>query len=103
MIILRINKKNFDLIASGLKKSEWRQYSKYNINLLFKDRGDGKKDGNNEIKQIKFINGYSAESPEIIKDIELIRLCKFSKDVDIPNDNFKALKDQFAIEIKFAN
>ena len=72
MVILRINKLNFDLIASGTKKSEWRQLSKYNKKLLLKDRGDGKLDGNKEITQIKFINGYSAEAPELIKEIEFI-------------------------------
>jgi len=101
MVILRIKKANFDKIVSGEKKSEWRQYSKYNIELLFKDRGDGKKDGNPEIKEIKFINGYSKGSPEIIKEIEFIRLYKFSKDTIIESDNFKALEGQFAIQIKF--
>ena len=101
MVILRINKLNFDLIASGSKKSEWRQLSKYNKKLLLKDRGDGKLDGNKEITQIKFINGYSAESPELIKEIEFIRVCRFTKDIVIESDNFKALEGQFAIEIKF--
>ncbi len=100
MIILRIKKENFDLIVSGKKKSEWRQNSKYNIKLLFKDRGDGKLDGNPDIKEIMFINGYSKDAPSVIKGVEFIRLCKFTKDIKIEEDNFEALEGQFAIEIK---
>lgn len=101
MIVLRIKRKEFDLIKSGVKKTEWREPSKYNKKLLFSPRPeDGKLDGNTEIKEITFINGYKKDSERLTVKIELIRLVKFSNDVEIPSDNFKALAGQFAIEIK---
>lgn len=99
MVVLRIKKVNFDLILSGTKKIEYRENSIYNKKLLFKDRGDGKKDGNSDIKAITFINGYQKNARSLIAEVKSIRLVKFSMDVREPDNNFEALKDQFAIEI----
>lgn len=100
MIILRIKKKDFDLIKSGTKKSEWRFDSEYNRKLLLKDRGDGMRDGNTEIKEIKIINGYSKDSPTLVIEVLSIRAVCFTKDISIPDDNFTAQKGMRAIEIK---
>jgi len=101
MTILRIKKKEFDLIKSRTKKTEWREPSNYNKKLLFTPREeDGKLDGNKDIKEITFINGYKADSGRLTVEIKGIRLVKFINNVDIPEDNFKALAGQFAIEIK---
>ena len=99
MTILRINRENFDLIKSGKKTAEFRNPSKYNKNLLMKDRGDGKKDGNPDIKEITLINGYSKEAPRMIIEVKRIRLVKFQKDINLPDENFSAKAEQFAIEI----
>ena len=100
MTILRIKKKEFDLIKSGVKKTEWREPSKYNKKILFTPREDGKLDGNPDIKEITFINEYKTDSGRLTVEIKGIRLVKFSNDIEIPGDNFKALAGQFAIEIK---
>jgi hypothetical protein len=100
MIILRIKKKEFDLIKSGEKKSEWRFDSEYNRRLLLKDRGDGMRDGNLEINEIKLINGYTKDSPSLIVKVISIRAVFFTKDISIPQDNFTAKKGMRAIEIK---
>jgi hypothetical protein len=103
MIALRIKKKEFDLIKSGSKTTEWRQFSAYNKKLLFcedKTRSDGKLNGNPDIKQINFVNGYKSDAPSLIAEVLSIRLIKFSQDTVIKEDHFEALKGQFAIEIK---
>lgn len=98
--ILRIKRKDFDLIKSGVKKTEWREPSKYNKGLLFAPREiDGKLDGNPEIKEITFINGYKKDSERLTVKVNSIRMVKFINDVEIKEDNFKALAGQFAIEI----
>lgn len=102
-ICLKIKKQNLELIKSGLKKTEWRENSVYNKRLLFKDRGDGKKDGNKDIKFIEFQNGYSKDCEKLIIEVENIRLVKFTRDIEIPEDNFIAKEGQFAIEIKLGN
>lgn len=100
---LRIKKINLDLIKAGTKKTEWREPSLYNKNLLFKERADGKREGNSDIKEILFINGYDKNSEKLLVEVTRIRLVKFSRNVDIPEDNFKALEGQFAIEISLGN
>ena len=102
-VSLQIKKENLELIKSGKKKTEWRQYSVYNNMLLFKDRGDGKKDGNKDIKFIEFVNGYSKNVEKLLVEVLSIRLVKFTRDIEIPEDNFKAKEGQFAIEIKLGN
>lgn len=100
MVILRIKRANFEAIKNGTKKTEWRENSKYNKMLLFAPRQeDGKLDGNPEIKEITFINGYKADAPRLTIAIKRIRLVRFVNDVEIKEDNFKALAGQFAIEI----
>lgn len=99
VVNLQIKRQNLDLILAGTKKTEWREFSMYNRKLLLKDRGDGKKDGNKEITHIKFINGYAKDRPEHIVPVKRIRVVKFTRNVEIPEDNFSALEGQFAIEI----
>lgn len=102
-IILRISQKNYDAIISGTKKSEWRQVSKYNKALLLKPReSDGLLEGNADIKEVLFIAGYANDSPRVTVGVEYIRPCKFSRDVVIPEDDFKALAGQVAIEIRLS-
>lgn len=98
---LRVKKLNLALIKSGLKKTEWREPSIYNKKLLFKPReSDGKREGNADIKTITFINGYSKDAESLTVEVESIRLVRFSRNIEIPEDNFKALEGQFSIEIK---
>jgi len=97
---LQIKKVNLDLIKKGTKKTEWRENSTYNKRLLFKARElDGKLDGNKEITEIEFINGYAKDREKLIVQCKQIRLVKFSRNIEIPEDNFQALEGQFAIEI----
>lgn len=103
VVNLQIKKQNLDLILAGTKKTEWRELSKYNKDLLLKDRGDGKKDGNKEITHINFINGYSKNRAQTKVEVTRIRVVKFSKNIEIPEDNFKALEGQSAIEISLGN
>lgn len=103
MVTLKIKKKEFDLIKAGSKKTEWRQFSAFNKNLLFcvdKTRSDGKLNGNPSIKQIRFVNGYKSDSPSLVAEVLSIRLIRFTQDTAIIEDNFEALKGQFAIEIR---
>ena len=102
-VILQIKKENINLIKSGSKKNEWRQSSFYNKKLLFSAREDGKLDGNKDIKFIEFINGYNKFRETLVVEVVSIRLVKFSKDIEIKEDNFKAKEGQFAIEIKLGN
>jgi hypothetical protein len=100
MVKLQIKKANLDLIKSGVKKTEWREPSIYNKNLLFKIREiDGKKEGNPDIKEVLFINGYAKDREEVLVEVRQIRLVRFSRNIEIPEDNFKALEGQFSIEI----
>lgn len=99
-VILQIKKKEFDMILSGEKKREWRAPSKYNKNKLFKKRDeDGILIGNDGIKSITFVNGYSTDAKSVTVECLRIRMQKFSKNIEIPEDNFKALEGQCAIEI----
>lgn len=98
---LKIKKANLESIKAGIKKTEWREPSIYNKKLLFKVReSDGKREGNSDIKTVTFVAGYSKDSERLTVEVESIRLVRFSRNVEIPEDNFKALEGQFAIEIK---
>lgn len=98
---LQIKKLNLDLIEAGTKKTEWRDPSLFNKKKLFyKREKDGKWEGNPDIKEIKFINGYNSDRKIIFVECLGIRMVKFTRDVNIPEDNFQALEGQFAIEIK---
>ncbi len=99
MITLQIKRDELDLIVSGIKKTEWRSPSNYNYDLLLKDRGDGKRDGNPEITEIKFINGMKKNAPSIIIEVKSIKCIKFVKDFLSKEDNFSALAGMIAIEI----
>lgn len=107
MIILRIKKKEFDLIKSGIKKSEWRSFSSYNKKLFGvedkeKSIGTHKKyfSCRKDINEIMLINGYKKDSQKMIIYPELIQLAEFTKDIEISNDNFKAKKGDIVFEIK---
>ena len=102
MITLRINKKEFAMIASGTKKTEWRQVSAFNKKLLLcpDNAYDGKLNGNPNIKEVVFINGYKKDAPRLTVQIISIRAVKFQNNVDIPEDNFTAKAGQCAIEVK---
>lgn len=100
-VSLKIKKANLQAIKSGKKKTEWREPSVYNKKLLFKPReSDGKNEGNNDIKTITFINGYSKDAEKLEVEVISIRLVRFSRNIEIPEDNFNALEGQFSIEIK---
>ena len=107
MIILRIKKKEFDLIKLGVKKSEWRSFSTYNKKLFGvedkeKSITKGKKyfSCRKDISEILLVNGYKKDSPKMIIYPELIQLAEFTKDINIPNDNFIAKKGDIVFEIK---
>jgi hypothetical protein len=103
-VFLKIKKSNLDLIKTGIKKTEWREPSVYNKKLLFKKReSDGKNEGNVDIKTITFVNGYSKDAEKLIVEVKQIRLVRFSRNIEIPEDNFKALEGQFSIEISLGN
>lgn len=97
-----ICKKEFEMILSGTKKTEWRSPSVYNKKLLFcpDEKFNGKLNGNPKVTEITFQNGYSKNSPKLTIECLSIRMIKFSQDIKIPEDNFEALKGMFAIEIK---
>jgi hypothetical protein len=102
-VCLQIKKKEFEMIKAGTKKTEWRAPSKFNKARLFKPDPayNDQLNGDADITQITFINGMKPDAPRLIIEVaERIRMVKFSRDIDIPEDNFHALKDQFAIEIK---
>jgi hypothetical protein len=102
-VCLQIRKKEFDLIKAGIKKTDWRLPSKFNKDRLFcpDPDFDGKLNGDPEITSITFTNGTKPDSKKITVELSArIRMVRFSRDVEIPEDNFKALEGQFAIEIK---
>lgn len=101
---LKIKKANLEAIKAGTKKTEWREPSVYNKKLLFKPReSDGKNEGNADIKTITFVNGYSKDAEKLIVEVKQIRLVRFSRNIEIPEDNFKALEGQFSIEISLGS
>lgn len=63
ILTLRLKKKWFDMIASGEKKEEYREYTDY-----WHKRLAGK-----PYTHVVFINGYAKDSRRIIKQIEYIR------------------------------
>lgn len=62
MLILPIKKKWFDMIASGEKKEEYREFKKYYHTRFKKIFGLNYKD---KTAEIIFRNGYSKMSPKI--------------------------------------
>lgn len=100
MIILRIKKAEFDAIKKGTKKTEWRKPSLYNKRILLDKNKDGLFCENKNITQIKFINGYNLDSPSLIIEVKLIRPVKFSRNIEIKEDNFIARAGECAIQIQ---
>lgn len=102
-INLKIKSKDFDLIKSGVKKNEWRNLSAYNRKKLLVKNADGKQEGRNDIKTVIFENGYTSDCRKIEVEVTSIKVFKFGRDVEIPEDNFKALEGQFAIQLALGN
>lgn len=100
MTTLQINKENFDLIKNGTKKTEYRHYSVFNKHRLCKKREDGKYIGDDEIKKIQLINGYSKDAPRIILQCLGVRLVRFVSNFESKEDNFIAKEGDCSIEIK---
>lgn len=104
MVNLKIKKKNLEAIKNGSKKNEWRELSAYNKKLLLSPREeDGKLVGNKAIDKIRLVNGFRKDSEYIIVEVKSINVYKFTKNVEIIEDNFKALEGQFAIQIALGN
>lgn len=104
-VVLKIKKKEFDLIMSGVKKTEWRKVSDYNKKLLLapSEEYGGKLIGNKEISEIEFECGYGKNTIKHTVKCLSIRPVRFQYDIEIKEDNFKALKGQVAIEIKISS
>lgn len=99
-VSLQIKRKEFDMIKAGTKKTEWRSPSLFNKQkLFFQNKDIGKWDARTDITQIEFINGYRTDREKLIVECLGIKMYKFVRDIDIPEDNFKALEGQFAIAI----
>jgi len=90
MITLQIKRKYFDAIAKGTKKIEWRAPSKYNKRLLLKKNEEGLYCKNEIDKEIQLINGRSNNSPRMIIQVSRIEPLKFIRDIDEPENFFKA-------------
>lgn len=103
-VSLQIKRNELEAIKKGIKKTEWRQVSTYNKNLLLcqSEEHNGKLIGNNNIKEIEFQSGYGKNILKHTVRCIYIRPVKFNNDIFIKEDNFKALKGQVAIEIKIA-
>jgi hypothetical protein len=99
-VILRIKRKEFEAIKNGTKKTEWRRPSLYNKRILLSKNSEGKFCENKELKEVTFINGYSADSQKITIEVELIRPVKFSSNIEIKEDLFIAMAGECSIQIK---
>jgi hypothetical protein len=99
MIILRIKKKELDAIKTGIKKNEWRNPSLFNKKILLKKNKEGLFCENTEKNVIKLINGYKKDSESILIETNLIRPVRFSKNIEIAEDNFKAKEGDCSIQI----
>lgn len=100
IVELQIKGSELALIEAGTKRNEWRQVSRYNIEKLLVDRGDGKKVGNPQITHIRFVNGFAKERRTLTVEVRSIMPFVFQNDVEIPADNFRALKGMKAIRIE---
>jgi hypothetical protein len=101
-VCLQIKKKEFDMIKSGVKKVEWRAPSKFNKDRLFcpDPEYNGQLNGDPDITSITFINGMKPDAPRLTVEVaKRIRMVRFPRDIDQPENNFHALEGQFAIEI----
>lgn len=102
-INLKIKSKDFDLIKSGVKKNEWRNLSAYNRKKLLVKNAEGKQEGNQEIKYVIFENGYSADCRKIKIEVKSVKVFRFGRDIEIPEENFRASEGQFAIQLALGN
>jgi hypothetical protein len=99
MLTLQIKRKEFQAIADGTKKIEWRSVSLYNKKKLLKKNEDGLFILNNEVKELQLINGYRKDSPRLIVEVKLIEPVKFLIDINEPHNLFKATAGGHAIAI----
>ena len=99
MLTLQIKRNEFEAIASGKNKIEWRSPSRYNKRLLLTKNGDGLFVENTEIKEIRFVNGYRDNAPKIKLEVLFIRPYRFIRDVNEPENNFRGNEGENAIGI----
>lgn len=98
-INLKIKSKDFDLIKSGKKKNEWRNLSAFNRKKLLVKNADGKQEGNSDIKYVIFENGYSKDCRKMKVEVLSVKVFRFGRDINIPDENFMASEGQFAIQL----
>lgn len=99
MITLQIKRNEFEAIASGKKKIEWRSPSKYNKRLLLSLNEHGQYTENTEVKEIQFVNGYRKDAPRVVVEVLLIRPYKFTRNIDEPENLFRANENECSIGI----
>jgi hypothetical protein len=99
MLTLQVKRIEFEAIASSKKKIEWRSPSKYNKRLMLKKNNQGLYTENTDIKEVLFINGYRTNAPRVTVEVLFIRPYKFIRDIDEPENCFKANEGENAIGI----
>jgi len=66
---LTLNKRWFDLIASGQKQLEYREYKDYwKTRLLKKNTNTGFTTGTVSFDRVHFTNGYGKDRPIVVRD-----------------------------------
>lgn len=72
MLVLPIKKQWFDMILSGEKKEEYREYKEYYTTRFSKvfDMCDGFP-VTDEVRELKFRNGYHTDSPSFVAECRL--------------------------------
>ena len=98
-VTLQIKRKALNLIKSGIKQNDWREPSMFNKKKLLAKNEDGKYTKNDSIDIIEFINGYSPTAERIQVECLGIIPVKFSTNIDIEEDDFKALEGTNSIRI----
>ena len=99
MITLQIKMSEFQQIASGVKKIEYRSPSLFNKRKLLKKNENGEYDVNSEDKSVLFINGYKHDAPMLLCEVVSITPIRFtSRFVDDIN-GFIAEAGECTIEI----
>lgn len=99
MLTLQIKRKEFEAIASGKKRIDWRSPSKYNKRLLLSKNSDGLFVENTDIKEVQFINGYRKNAPSVRLEVLCIRPYKFIRNIDDSENCFRANEGENAIGI----
>ena len=100
MITLNLRKKEFDLIKSGRKKTDYRDPSRFNKKKLLKIDENGLFTANYDIKEICFRNGYKRDSESMVVEVVSIIPVKFTQAYTNEEDNFSAVAGCCQIEIK---